>query len=119
MYSVLVRQSDALMGEPLLQGGLALCLFLTELMVDGLAFAFGSHVLGHELAKLVAQIFYLLAELGLTEVVARLRFATAMEGVELCRAFCAELLHPLAEEEIQLQNGGGDVAGCYGVFEVV
>ena len=36
------------MSEPLLQGGLALCLFLTELMVDGLAFAFDSHALGRD-----------------------------------------------------------------------
>lgn len=36
------------MSEPLLQGSLALCLFLTELMVDGLAFAFGSHALGRD-----------------------------------------------------------------------
>lgn len=36
------------MSEPLLQGGPALCLFLTELMVEGLAFAFGSHALGRD-----------------------------------------------------------------------
>ena len=36
------------MSEPLLQGGPALCLFLTELMVEGLAFAFGSHDLGRD-----------------------------------------------------------------------
>ncbi len=36
------------MSEPLLQGGLALCLFLTGLNVDGLAFAFGSHALGRD-----------------------------------------------------------------------